>query len=179
MEKSFFYRWYVWPNWITFARIPVSAGIYVALSRGLLVPAAALFLFGAVTDLFDGMAARRYGLVTRFGKFMDPLADKVLTVTTLLVMVRHGIAPINYFWAFFALFFLEALLFRASCRSSQAGANRFGKIKTTLEWILIVFLFLQYWGVALPVLLGDVVLLSALYMAFLSLMGRRQWVHVA
>ena len=98
------------------------------------IAAAAVYLIAAITDLFDGKIARKYNLVTNFGKFMDPLADKLLVCSTLVCMVALGRAPA---WAVIIIlareFAISGFRLIAVERGVVIAAGWSGKIKTTLQ----------------------------------------------
>ncbi len=113
------------------------------------VAAGVVYLIAAVTDLFDGKIARKYNLVTNFGKFMDPLADKLLVCSTLIYMVAIGRAPA---WAVIIImareFAISGFRLVAAGRGVVIAADWSGKIKTTLQncWC-IGMLFPIEWSV--------------------------------
>jgi CDP-diacylglycerol---glycerol-3-phosphate 3-phosphatidyltransferase len=136
------------PNLLTFARILMIPAVLVLLSRG--APrdcfwAAAVYSLAAITDLLDGWLARRQGLVSVLGKFLDPLADKLIVAATLVWMVPMGrIAA----WAVVLLISREititALRSIASSEGLIIAAGDGGKAKTALQMIGIVCLILGY-----------------------------------
>ena len=103
------------------------------------IAAAACYLIAAVTDFFDGKIARKYGLVTNFGKFMDPLADKLLVCSTLVALTALGRAPA---WAVIVIiareFAISGFRLIAVERGVVIAAGKSGKIKTTLQNIWCV-----------------------------------------
>ena len=109
------------------------------------IAAAACYLIAAITDFFDGKIARKYGLVTNFGKFMDPLADKLLVCSTLVAAAALGRAPA---WAVIIIiareFAISGFRLIAVERGVVIAAGKSGKIKTTLQNIWCV-------GILIPV----------------------------
>lgn len=108
----------------------------------------ALLVFAAasVTDCLDGQIARRRGLITDFGKFMDPLADKVLVMTAVLCFVGERLVPA---WA--AALILARELAVTGLRTLAAGAGRvlaadkWGKLKTVTQMVWVVYGLLLIW----------------------------------
>ena len=98
------------------------------------IAAAACYLIAAVTDFFDGKIARKYNLVTNFGKFMDPLADKLLVCSTLVAAAALGRTPA---WAVIIViareFAISGFRLIAVERGVVIAADWSGKIKTTLQ----------------------------------------------
>ncbi|AUX41822.1 CDP-diacylglycerol--glycerol-3-phosphate 3-phosphatidyltransferase [Sorangium cellulosum] len=136
------------PNLITFARILMIPAVLLLLSRG--APrdcfwAACVYSLAALTDMLDGYLARRQGLVSVLGKFLDPLADKLIVAGTLVWLVPMGRIPA---WAVVLLISREititALRSIASTEGLIIAAGDGGKIKTALQMIGIVCLILGY-----------------------------------
>ena len=120
----------------------------------------AIFIAASFTDMLDGKIARKYGLVTDFGKLMDPLADKFMVIGALAVIVYR--ANTNTLRLFFTLVLL-VVIFRelavTSLRlvaSTSAGAvvaaNLLGKIKTVMQIIFISTVFIEPALYAIPAL---------------------------
>ena len=136
------------PNLLTFARILMIPVVLLLLDRG--APrdcywAAWVYALAAITDLLDGWLARRQGLVSVLGKFLDPLADKLIVAATLVWMVPMGrIAA----WAVVLLISREititALRSIASSEGIIIAAGEGGKSKTALQMIGIICLLLGY-----------------------------------
>jgi CDP-diacylglycerol--glycerol-3-phosphate 3-phosphatidyltransferase len=136
------------PNLLTFARIVMIPGVLLLLSRG--SPrdsfwAAILYAAAAITDFFDGWLARRQGLVSVLGKFLDPLADKLIVSACLVWMIPMGRIPA---WAVVLLLSREititALRSIASSEGVIIAAGDGGKIKTALQMVGIICLLLGY-----------------------------------
>ena len=103
--------------------------------------AAALFIIASLTDMLDGKIARKYNLVTNFGKFMDPLADKLLVCSALICMIELRELPA---WMVIIIISREFIIsgFRlvASDNGIVIAANYWGKFKTTFQMIGVVLL---------------------------------------
>jgi CDP-diacylglycerol--glycerol-3-phosphate 3-phosphatidyltransferase len=133
---------------------------------------AALLVFAAaaVTDLFDGLVARRGGQVTTFGKFLDPLADKLLIASTLVMLVRLEWAPA---WVAVAVicreFTVTGLRAVAADQGLVIAADRYGKAKTILQIVALCPLILHYPLLGLdPAPIGLVLLYAALVLTLFS-----------
>jgi len=99
-----------------------------------------VFIAASLTDVFDGLLARKYGIVTDFGKFLDPLADKVLVVAALIVFVGFGLAhPVAVILVVAREFMVSGIrLIAASGHGVVIAANWWGKIKTLLQSLVII-----------------------------------------
>ena len=108
------------------------------------VLAAAIFVLASFTDLLDGKIARKYNLVTNFGKFMDPLADKLLVCSALIALVDLDRIPA---WVVIIIIAREFIIsgFRliASDNGVVIAASYWGKFKTTFQMIMIILLILN------------------------------------
>ena len=103
--------------------------------------AAALFIIASLTDMLDGKIARKYNLVTNFGKFMDPLADKLLVCSALICMIELRELPA---WMVIIIISREFIIsgFRlvASDNGVVIAASYWGKFKTTFQMVGVVLL---------------------------------------
>ena len=105
---------------------------------------ASIFIVGALSDFFDGYLARKHDLVTSFGKFMDPLADKLLVFTVLILLLRQNnvLAP----WVVIVMlareFVVSGLRMLAAEKGEVIAAGLLGKIKTNIQFLLIILLLL-------------------------------------
>ena len=117
-------------------------GWFTAIFGGILAYvdfiALAIFIIASLTDLIDGKIARKYNLVTNFGKFMDPLADKLLVCAALICLVEMGRIPA---WIVIIIMSREFIIsgFRlvASDKGVVIAANYWGKFKTTFQMIMV------------------------------------------
>lgn len=109
--------------------------------------ALALFVIASLTDLLDGKIARKYNLVTNFGKFMDPLADKLLVCSALICFVELGKLPA---WMVIVIISREFIIsgFRliAADNGVVIAASYWGKFKTTFQMVMIVLLIADLSG---------------------------------
>lgn len=108
------------------------------------VIALALFIIASLTDLLDGKIARKYNLVTNFGKFMDPLADKLLVCSALICLIELNALPA---WMVIIIISREFIIsgFRliASDNGVVIAASYWGKFKTTFQMVSVVLLILD------------------------------------
>ncbi len=106
--------------------------------------AAAIFVIASFTDFLDGNIARKYGLVTNFGKFMDPLADKLLVCSALICLIELGQLPA---WMVLIIISREFIIsgFRlvASDNGVVIAASYWGKWKTVFQMISVVLLIIN------------------------------------
>ena len=113
--------------------------------------ALAVFCAASLTDLFDGRIARKYNLVTNFGKFMDPIADKILTHTAFILFTAYGELSAFACIIFVAREFVVAALREiAADQGVVIAAGMSGKIKTVLQMALIILLTIP-WGTVFTV----------------------------
>lgn len=107
----------------------------------------ALGIFGiaCLTDMLDGMIARKYNLITNFGKFMDPLADKLLVCSCMICFTATGYLPA---WITIIIIAREFIIsgFRliAADKGVVIAAGKLGKIKTVTQMIMLIILILDF-----------------------------------
>ncbi len=134
------------PNKLTVARIIATPVFMLFLTwnfKGHYVAALLLFIAASLTDMFDGQYARRHNLVTDFGKFLDPLADKMLTTAAFIGFAANGIGR-GIGWILFIVLFREFLisslrLVAVSSGGKVIAANIFGKLKTVSQMATIIY----------------------------------------
>lgn len=176
------------PNKLTMFRL-ILVPFFVAVLLAPALPhhyliAAILFAVASYTDHLDGMLARKNNQITDFGKFMDPLADKVLVISALVCFVELHLANVWMVLLIIAReFMVTSIRLVAADKGQVIAANNWGKAKTVSQIIaILVVLFLQYWlelavaGASLPVtvneplasLLGQLLILIATALAVIS-----------
>ncbi len=107
------------------------------------VVVASIFAVASLTDLLDGYLARKYNLITTYGKFMDPLADKILVVSALLLLVESTLVPAWIVAIIVAReFIVSGLRMMLSDKGVVHAAQLTGKIKAAVTMVAIVLLFL-------------------------------------
>lgn len=102
-----------------------------------------IFLLGSFSDFLDGYVARKYNMITDFGKFIDPIADKILVLSAFIMFIERGfVEP----WVVIVVLFRELLIsgFRmlAAKKNISIAADIFGKLKTTTQFFCVIFFFL-------------------------------------
>lgn len=159
------------PNKLTFLRVALIPLIVLMLS---LTPewcrwtALGLFVIASLTDYLDGHIARKYNLVTDFGRFIDPIADKLLVLSTLIMLVYQGFFPP---WAVVIILSRElsvdGLRLIAATKHTVIAAGPLGKIKTVSQMILIIWImslqrsvFSHWTGIVLLVIAVGMTLIS-------------------
>jgi len=110
-------------------------------SQTMRIVANVIFIVASLTDLFDGKIARKYNLVTNFGKFMDPLADKLLVCSALICLIQLGQLPA---WVVIIIISREFIIsgFRlvAADNGIVIAASYWGKFKTTFQMIAVILM---------------------------------------
>lgn len=139
--------------------------------------AAAVFILAAVTDGVDGYVARHYNQVTSFGKFIDPLADKLLVTAALICFVADGTVPD---WVTVVIlareFVVTSLRTVAAAQNVVIAASIWGKVKTVVQIVMVVAILilpetpglLVVSGVDAIALLKDILIYAALLVTVLS-----------
>jgi CDP-diacylglycerol--glycerol-3-phosphate 3-phosphatidyltransferase len=140
--------------------VPVFAWLYLEGGTAARVAAAAVFAAAALTDRLDGHVARTRGLVTDFGKIADPIADKALTITALVLLSADGVIG---WWVTVVIVVREVgitVLRFALVRREVIPASPGGKLKTVLQLVAIGMLLVP-WEALLPDVAAGVVLAGA------------------
>ena len=108
--------------------------------------ALAVFAAASFTDLLDGKIARKYGLITDFGKLMDPLADKLLVMSAMVAFVELRWTPAVVVIVILAREFLvTSIRLIAAGKGTVLAADKWGKFKTVSQMIWICFMLLTKW----------------------------------
>ncbi len=126
------------PNKLTLIRIIFVIPMMICMRLGYMYIATAIFIVASLTDFIDGKIARKYNLVTDFGKIADPLADKLLVFGALLMFMEKNLVPA---WVTMIIltreFLISGLRIVAASKGKVIAASWWGKIKTTLQLIAI------------------------------------------
>lgn len=129
--------------------------------------ALAIFVVASFTDLLDGKIARKYNLVTNFGKFMDPLADKLLVCSAMICLIEMGKIPA---WIVIIIISREFIIsgFRliASDNGVVIAASYWGKFKTVFQMVMIILMIADIKAIAI---VTTVIMWVALLLTVISL----------
>jgi len=149
------------PNILTMTRIaaiPLLAALLLSPSKDSGFWAAAVFALASITDWLDGYLARRMGIVTVFGKFLDPIADKMIVMAAMVMILPFGRVPA---WMVLVILGREIIITGLRGIASSEGiviqASDLGKFKTIFQIVAILGLILHYdynwfFGIAHPLL---------------------------
>ncbi|HEY4745778.1 MAG TPA: CDP-diacylglycerol--glycerol-3-phosphate 3-phosphatidyltransferase [Desulfuromonadaceae bacterium] len=136
------------PNILTMMRIaaiPLMAGLLLSPSRSAGFWAAAVFALASITDWLDGYLARRMGIVTVFGKFLDPIADKLIVMAAMIMILPFDRVPA---WMVLLILGREIVITGLRGIASSEGiviqASDLGKFKTIFQIVAILGLLLHY-----------------------------------
>ena len=136
------------PNHLTLFRIasiPVLIVLLLYQNKVCAFLSAVVFSAASITDLLDGLAARRHGRESTLGKFLDPLADKLLVSSALIMLIPHGRVPA---WIAFVIIGREIAVTGLRAILSEKGiimaAEELGKYKTGFQIAAIIALLLHY-----------------------------------
>ncbi len=131
------------PNKLTMLRV-IMIPFFLILLPVNKIAALVIFIAASLTDLIDGKIARKYNLVTNFGKFMDPLADKLLVCSALVAFVEQG--RLSSWVAIIIIareFIISGFRLVAADKGVVIAASYWGKWKTTFQMIMIILLILD------------------------------------
>ena len=159
------------PNKLSLLRvalIPVMVALLYPRTDACNIAAAAVFGLAAFTDFLDGHIARKKGLITDFGKFVDPVADKLLVLSSFIMLVQLQLVP-----AWMTVLILarelsvDGLRLIAMTRNHVIAAGPLGKIKTASQMICILLLLIlrkpllsEWYGIILTVWVSGITLFS-------------------
>lgn len=155
------------PNQLTIFRCILIVPFVILLMNGFDLISLAIFIIASLTDLADGKIARKYNLVTNFGKFMDPLADKLLVCSALIILIQLGRIPS---WVVLIIIAREFIItgFRtvASDKGVVIAASKWGKYKTTFQMIMVCLMLANF---AFLQIVTNIVMWIALALTVISL----------
>ena len=161
------------PNTITLARISVVPFLFVLLCNPgpfWSVVLAALFVLASLTDFVDGFIARRYNLITTLGKFLDPLADKLIVNSAMILMIPSGRIEA---WIVVIIIMRDLIVDGLRSMASSEGvyiqASMLGKQKTVAQIVAVTALMIHYPFLGLDAnFIGAVILYVALFLTVYS-----------
>ena len=134
------------PNKLTILRIilvPVFVACFYLPVEGAMYIAAVVFVVAYFTDMLDGYIARKYNLITDFGKLMDPMADKLLTAAAMIMLTAYGLcSPIATFLTIGRELVISAFHLVSATQGVVIAAGKIGKLKTLTQFIGIVLILL-------------------------------------
>lgn len=133
------------PNKLTIVRIIMVPIVMALMLTGHNIAALVVFALASVTDFLDGYIARKYNLVSSFGKIMDPLADKLLAFGALITFIQIDVVSV---WAPIIIiareFFVTSMRVVAVSKGKVIAASWWGKIKTNVQLFALIFALLLY-----------------------------------
>ena len=130
--------------------------------------AVAIFIIASLTDMLDGKIARKYNLVTNFGKFMDPLADKLLVCSAMICLVATGQLASWIVIIISREFIISGFRLIAADNGIVIAASYWGKFKTVFQMLMIIVLILDIQNAGFQVL-GVILTYVALVLTVVSL----------
>lgn len=136
------------PNQLTFLRIiltPVFLAFLLSSDPTLRQVSLLVFLIALLTDWYDGWVARRWGYITRWGTFLDPLADKIITSAALVAFIYLNLAPP---WAVWGIVIRDLLITFlrsfAEYKGKAINVTKFAKTKTFTQFVVIFYVLILY-----------------------------------
>ncbi len=164
------------PNQLTTLRIlltPLFIWLVLSDAPHLRIWGIVVFIIASLTDLYDGYHARKYGQSTRWGAFMDPLADKILITSAFIYFVHLGLLPL---WMVMVVALRDVMVtllrFYAECKDQPVITSKSAKIKTALQNLLAYLLLLLS-------LFRERILFSESVSAFAERLLSHNWVYWA
>ena len=145
-NKLTIFRMILVPVMVVFAYLPIGGDVYTVPVPMLIMDL--IFIIASITDKLDGYIARSRNQVTTFGKFLDPLADKILVLTAMVILVERGLLPA---WIPVIVLAREFIVSGFRLVAVEKGgvviaASVWGKLKTVTQMIAIIFAFVDIGG---------------------------------
>jgi len=180
-NKLTMFRIILIPVMVVVAYIPVLNETYLGMISVANLINLIIFVIASLTDFLDGYIARKYNLVTTFGKFADPLADKLLVISAMVVLctqIQNYAKELTWFipgWVIITIlcreFIVSGIRLVAVEKGNVIAAGMLGKIKTATTMVAIIFLFLyqiEFNGVPVFGYIGAILMYLALIFTVLS-----------
>lgn len=148
--------WLTIPNLLTLLRLVLIVPFAQLAWQGTDHPALWIFLFSGFTDIFDGAIARHFNQTSKWGRLIDPLADKLLTGTAYVVLATRGVAPTIPLWVMWAVVLRDLLILGGSAlvyslrHNSGFKPSIWGKLNTFIEIGVVVWFLSGLLGGVLP-----------------------------
>lgn len=145
-NKLTIFRMILVPVMVVFAYLPIGGDVYTVSVPMLIMDL--IFIIASITDKLDGYIARSRNQVTTFGKFLDPLADKILVLTAMVILVERGLLPA---WIPVIVLAREFIVSGFRLVAVEKGgvviaASVWGKLKTVTQMIALIFAFVDVGG---------------------------------
>lgn len=163
------------PNQLTILRVLMIPVFLVVLLGGFFdirtarVIAVGIFILASATDMLDGYLARKYQLITNFGKFADPLADKLLVAAALIAMVQLGdLASWIVILIISREFIVTGFRLVAASENIVIAASFWGKIKTVTQMLMIIVVLLDI-NIAALTVTGDLLIAASVLLTLISM----------
>lgn len=132
--------------------------------------AAFIFAIGSLTDFIDGFIARRYNQVTDLGKFLDPIADKLLVNTTVIILIYAGLlSPLIGIIFIGRDTIVDVIRMIVSAKGKVLAASKFGKLKTVFQMLgitMVLFYNFPFEGMGIPV--ANILIYAAVFFSVFS-----------
>ena len=170
----------VLPNYLTILRLIFVPIIFALILLEHYILAFILFSIASITDILDGKIARKYNLITEFGKLIDPLADKVTQISTISALTIKGIIP---FWILLIISIKEIIMMIASFvlfrkKIAIVHSKWYGKLSTIILFIAIVFSLLSKTFIELSNITLYLFYIAIFMTLFAGLLYARNVVHL-
>ena len=137
------------PNKLTMLRVLVIPIFIILFMLGYRTIAAFIFVIASITDYFDGLLARKFNAITNFGKLMDPLADKMLVITALMLLTETK--EIHFLCIIIVVLrelMISSIRLIALEENEVISASIWGKLKTSTQMIAIVLLLFRIYSIS-------------------------------
>ncbi len=154
------------------ALIPVFMVLFMTPNTACRVGALAVFVIASLSDALDGYIARNYNQITNFGKFVDPLADKMLTTSAFLIMLWFGrMSPYALMIVLAREFMVAGIRQIAAADGKVIAASMWGKLKTVSQMVAIIasiIMFLPYFPENTAKLITDILVWISVVLTLIS-----------